>query len=128
MARVKTPSAIRHRKVLNQAKGFRQARRRRFKTAHEAVWHAGQHAYIGRKLRKRDMRSLWITRLGAAVKEQGISYSKFIAALKKANIDLNRKMLADIPGGTPDLHRAGVYTVCSTSYPGCISATGRDHR
>lgn len=102
MARVKSPSALRHRKVLEQAKGFKQARRRRYRAAQEAVLHAGQYAYIGRKLRKRDMRSLWITRLSAAVKEEGMSYSKFIAALKLSNIELNRKMLADIAANDPN--------------------------
>lgn len=101
MARVKSPSLRRHRKVLSLARGFKQARRRRYKTAHEAVLHAGQYAYEGRKLRKRDMRSLWITRLSAAVKQQGLSYSKFIASLKKANIELNRKMLSDIAANDP---------------------------
>ena len=64
--------------------------------------HAGQYAYIGRKDRKGDMRSLWITRLSAAVKQRGLSYSKFIAGLKKENIELDRKILSDIAINDPD--------------------------
>lgn len=102
MARTKSPSAIRHRKVLKQAKGYRQARRRRIKAAKEAVLHAGAYAYHGRKLRKRDMRSLWIIRISAAVKELGISYSKFVSGLKKSKIDLDRKILGDIAATDPE--------------------------
>lgn len=83
------------------AKGFKQARSRRIKTAKEAILHAGQYAYHGRKLRKRDLRSLWITRLSAALKERGLSYSKFIALAKKANVAIDRKMLADIAVNDP---------------------------
>lgn len=101
MARAKSTSSRRHRKVLSLARGFKQSRRRRYRVAQEAVLHAGQYAYVGRKLRKRDMRSLWITRISAAAKEQGISYSKLIANLKKANIELDRKMLADIAANDP---------------------------
>src|SRR3989304_7181271 len=96
MARVKTTSARRHRKFLKRAKGFKQARRVRIQTAKEALLHAGAYAYHGRKLRKRDLRSLWIIRLNAAVRDEGLSYSKFIAGLKKAKIELDRKILADI--------------------------------
>lgn len=94
--RVKSPRHQRHKKILEQAKGFRDARRKRYKVAKEAVLHAGQYAYIGRKLRKRDLRSLWIIRLNAAAREQGLSYSRFISSLKKANIELDRKILSDI--------------------------------
>ncbi|MDP3994814.1 MAG: 50S ribosomal protein L20 [bacterium] len=96
MARVKSIAQIRHRKILKQAKGFKQARRQRVKIAKESILHAGQYAYIGRRLRKRDMRSLWITRLSAAAKERGSSYSKLIAQLKKENIQIDRKILSDI--------------------------------
>ena len=78
------------------AKGYRQARSRRIQTAKEAVLHAGAYAYAGRKLRKRDLRSLWITRINASVKSLGISYSKFIAGLKKEKIEIDRKILAEI--------------------------------
>lgn len=94
--RIKSPRRQRHKKILEAAKGFRDARRKRYKVAKEAVLHAGQYAYIGRKLRKRDIRSLWITRLNAAAREQGLSYSRFISGLKKANIELDRKILSDI--------------------------------
>ncbi len=96
MARVKSPAARKHRKILAKAKGFKQSRSRRIRTAKEAVLHAGQYAYAGRKLRKRDLRATWIMRLNAAVRENGYSYSKFIAALKRANIELDRKILSDI--------------------------------
>src|SRR3989344_3017094 len=101
MARVKSPSAKRHRKILAQAKGFKHARRRRIQTAKEAVVHAGAYAYHGRKLKKRDLRSLWITRISAAVKVEGISYSKFIAGLKKEKIEIDRKILSDLVVNDP---------------------------
>ena len=94
--RVKSTSARRHRKVLKQAKGFRQARSNRFQVAQEAVVHAGAYAFAGRKLKKRDLRSLWIARINAGVVAEGVSYSKFIAGLKKANIEIDRKILSDI--------------------------------
>ncbi|MBI2007552.1 MAG: 50S ribosomal protein L20 [Candidatus Blackburnbacteria bacterium] len=94
--RIKSPRRQRHKKVLKAAKGFRDARRKRYKVAKEAVLHAGQYAYIGRKNRKRDLRSLWITRLNASVREHNLSYSKFISSLKKANIGLDRKILSSI--------------------------------
>ncbi len=96
MARVKSTASRRHRKVLKLARGYKQSRRRRIMTAKEAVLHAGQYAYAGRKLRKRDIRSLWIVRMNAAVRQEGLNYSKFIAALKKNKIDLDRKILAEI--------------------------------
>lgn len=96
MARVKSLASKKHRKVLKLAKGFRNARSRRFKVANEAVMHAGQYAYTGRKLKKRDLRSLWIVRLSAAAKENGSSYSKFIKALKDSKIELDRKILSHI--------------------------------
>src|SRR3990167_6899217 len=101
MARVKSPASRKHREVLKRAKGFRQPRSSRFKVAQEAVLHAGQHAYIGRKNRKRDLRSLWIVRLNTAVREHGLSYSKFMAALKKEKIEIDRKILADIAVSDP---------------------------
>lgn len=96
MARVKSTGSRKHRKILARAKGFRQARRRRIKTAKEAVLHAGQYAYEGRKNKKRDLRALWITRLNAAVRQEDLSYSKFISLLKKAKIELDRKILSEI--------------------------------
>lgn len=96
MARVKTPRRQRHKKVLKAAKGFKQARSRRYRVAREAVLHAGQYAYIGRKRRKRDFRRLWIQRLNAAVREEGLTYSKFIHGLKTASITLDRKILSNL--------------------------------
>lgn len=101
MARVKSIASRKHRELLKRAKGFRQARRTRIQTAKEAVLHAGMYAYIGRKLKKRDLRALWITRLSAAAKEKGTSYSKFIAALKKEKIEIDRKILSDIAATDP---------------------------
>jgi large subunit ribosomal protein L20 len=96
MARVKSPRRKRHKKVMKAAKGFRDARRKRYKVAKEAVQHAGMYAFVGRRDKKGDYRELWIERLNAAVREHDLSYSKFISALKKANILLNRKMLSEI--------------------------------
>ncbi|EKE01413.1 MAG: 50S ribosomal protein L20, partial [uncultured bacterium] len=86
----------RHKKVLKKAKGYYGARSRVFRTAKQAVIKAGQYAYIGRKQRKRQFRSLWIIRVNAAARQNGLSYSKFIAGLKLANIEIDRKILADI--------------------------------
>jgi len=88
----------RHKKVLKLTAGFRGANNRLYKKAHEALLHAGQYAYIGRKLRKRDMRALWITRISAGLHtvNEDIQYSRFINAMKKANVELNRKMLAEM--------------------------------
>lgn len=98
MTRVKTGStrSRKHRKIKKAARGFKQSRRTRVRVAKEALLHAGQYAYIGRKLRKRDLRSLWIIRLNAAVRARGLTYSKFIHGLKIAKIKLDRKILADI--------------------------------
>lgn len=102
MTRIRSVSSRRHRKVLDLAKGFKQSRRRRYKVAHEAVMHAGQYAYEGRKNKKRDLRSLWIVRLSAALKERGSSYSKFISSLNKSKIEINRKVLSDISVKDPN--------------------------
>lgn len=96
MARIKSPSAKKHRKILKAAKGFRQARRIRAHAAQEAVLHAGSYAYHGRKLKKRDLRGLWIIRLNAAARLFGVTYSKLIAGLKKEKIEIDRKILSDI--------------------------------
>jgi len=101
MARVKSKAAIKHRKVLKLAKGYHAARSRRYKTAHEAVMHAGAYAFHGRKLKKRDLRSLWIVRLSAAAKLLGTSYSRLINNLKKEKIELDRKVLSDIAAKNP---------------------------
>ena len=98
MARVKrgVQSKKRHKKILKQAKGYRGARSRTFKVAKQAVQRAGQYAYRDRRVKKRTFRSLWIIRINAAARENGLSYSKLIAGLKKANIDLDRKTVAEI--------------------------------
>jgi large subunit ribosomal protein L20 len=101
MPRVKSIAQRRHRKIREATKGFRNARRRRVKSGKEALMHAGQYAYEGRKNRKRVLRALWIIRLNAAVREHELSYSKFIAALKKANIEIDRKILSDIAINDP---------------------------
>lgn len=84
------------RKVMKAAKGYRGSRSSLYRVAKEAVLKARAHAYIGRKLKKRDMRSLWIARINAACRQNDISYSKFMHGLKVNNIDLNRKVLAEI--------------------------------
>ncbi|KUK79708.1 MAG: 50S ribosomal protein L20 [Microgenomates bacterium 39_7] len=100
MARSKTSTVRKnkHKKVLKLAKGFTGTNNRLFKRANEAVLHAGQYAYAGRKLRKRDMRKLWIIRINAGLTavEADLNYSRFINGLKKNNIEINRKMLADL--------------------------------
>ncbi len=90
------PSRARRKKYLKMAKGYRGGRRRLYRTAREAVERALAYAYRDRKVRKREFRSLWITRINAALRPLGMSYSKFIGGLKKANIALDRKVLADL--------------------------------
>ena len=98
MARIKrSVNALKkRRKVMKLAKGYWGGKSRLFKTAKEAVWKSGQYAYIGRRLKKRDFRKLWITRISAAAKSNGMNYSTFMNGLKKAGITLNRKMLSEI--------------------------------
>ncbi|EKD58150.1 MAG: 50S ribosomal protein L20 [uncultured bacterium] len=114
MTRVKSIET-KHKKIREMAKGFKHAKRRRFGAAKEAVLHAGQYSYIGRRLRKRDLRKLWITRLNAAVRQNGISYSKFIAGLKSNKIALDRKILADIAVADPDTFKEIVSRVYSSN-------------
>lgn len=100
MPRVKTgfTRSRRHKKVLKLTKGFRGTNNRLYKRAHEALLHAGQYAFAGRRLRKRDMRKLWIIRISAGLKQIGetLNYSRFIKNLKDAQVALNRKMLAEL--------------------------------
>ena len=98
MARVKGALATRKRrnKTLKLAKGYFGAKSKLFKTAKEAVMKSGNYAYIGRRQKKRDFRHLWITRISAAAKINGMNYSTFINGLNKAGVQINRKMLADI--------------------------------
>ena len=98
MARVKrgVTARRRHKKILSQAKGYYNARRKVFRVAKQAVTKALQYAYIGRKQKKRNFRSLWITRINAAARINGMSYSRFMNGLLKSGITLDRKVLADI--------------------------------
>ena len=98
MARVKTAKITRkrHKKVLKQAKGYYGAKHYRFRNANQAVLKSLAYAYVGRKDRKSDFRKLWITRINAAARMNGLTYSKLISGLKKANVTINRKMLAEI--------------------------------
>ncbi len=98
MARVKrgVTAGKRHKKILGKAKGYYNARRKVFRTAKQAVIKAGQYAYAGRRIKKRDYRALWIARINAAARVHGLSYSRLIDGLKKAGIGVDRKILADI--------------------------------
>lgn len=103
MARIKGAMATRKRrkKVLKAAKGYYGGKHRLFKTAKQAVMKSGQYAYIGRKQKKRQFRQMWIARISAACKANGINYSTFMNGLKKAEIDLNRKMPSEIAIADP---------------------------
>lgn len=90
-----------HKKVIKQAKGMQQARRSSIKLARQGVIRALQYAYRDRRNKKRDLRSLWITRINAAVREHGVSYSAFMASLKKQNVTLDRKVLAELSVNHP---------------------------
>ena len=94
-------SRRKHRKLLNLAKGYRGLRSRAQKQAHEAVLHAGAYAFHGRKLKKRNFRTLWNLRIGEAVKKEGLSYNIFINKLKKSKVELDRKILADLVVNDP---------------------------
>jgi large subunit ribosomal protein L20 len=98
MARVKrgVVARRRHKKILSRAKGYYNARRKVFRVAKQAVTKALQYAYIGRKQKKRNFRALWIVRINAAAREYGLSYSRLIAGLRKAEINIDRKVLADL--------------------------------
>jgi len=98
MPRVKrgVTAKAKHKKVLAAAKGFRGRRGNVFKIAKQAVMKAGQYAYRDRRNKKRDFRALWITRINAACRIEGVSYSRFMAGLKKGSIDIDRKVLADL--------------------------------
>lgn len=104
MARVKrgVTSHKRHKKVLELTKGHRGGRSKNIREAKSSLLHAGAYAFAGRKLRKRDMRRLWITQLSAAVKMEGLNYSTFIHALQTKNIKLDRKILADLAVNNPE--------------------------
>ncbi|GHB09741.1 50S ribosomal protein L20 [Salinicola rhizosphaerae] len=107
MSRVKrgVVARRRHKKVMKQAKGYYGARSRVFRVAKQAVIKAGQYAYRDRRQRKRQFRALWITRINAAARNNGMSYSRFVAGLKKAGIEIDRKVLADLA-----VHEKGAFT------------------
>ena len=96
------PRHRRHRKVVKQAKGYYGARSRNFKAAKDAVEKAGLYAYRDRRVKKRQFRRLWIIRINAAARQNGLSYSQFIAKLKSKGIDLDRKVLADLAMNEPE--------------------------
>ena len=103
MARVKTArtTRARHKKVLKQAKGYYGAKHYRYRMAKQAVMKSGMYAYVGRKDKKSDFRKLWIVRINAAARMNGLTYSQLIAGLKKANVTINRKMLAEVAVNDP---------------------------
>ena len=105
MARVKrgVTTHAKHKKVIKQAKGFRGRRKNTFKVAKQAVEKSMQYAYRDRKVKKREFRSLWLQRINAGAREMGISYSVFINGLKKLNVDIDRKMLAELAMHEPVL-------------------------
>ena len=98
MPRVKrgVTARARHKKVFKQTKGFRGRRKNVYRVAKQALMKAGQYAYRDRRVKKREFHSLWIARINAAVRELGMSYSTFMAGLKRANIEIDRKVLADL--------------------------------
>ncbi|MEL6568723.1 MAG: 50S ribosomal protein L20 [Pseudomonadota bacterium] len=109
-SRNKVPAHARHKKILKAAKGYRGRRKNTFRTAHSAVWKAGEYAYVGRKVKKRKFRSLWIQRINAAVREHDdtLTYSRFIDGLTKAGIDMDRKVLSDLAIREPEAFGAVV--------------------
>ena len=111
--RVKT-GIVRHKKhsaIRSDVRGYRMTIHKRIRMAKQAQLHAGEYAFAGRKLRKRDFRTLWIQRINGALTKFGISYSKFIDSLKKVNINLNRKSLADLATNHPNVFEAVVKKV-----------------
>lgn len=100
------PSHARRKRVLKAAKGFRGRRKNTITTANAAVDHSLQHNYIGRKLRKRNFRALWIQRINAACREHGVTYSRFISGLLKAGIEIDRKVLSDLAIREPAAFKA----------------------
>ncbi len=119
MARVKrgVTARRRHKKILKLAKGYYNARRKVFRVANQAVIKAGQYAYIGRKQKKRNFRSLWITRINAAARIHGLSYSRFMNGMLKAGITLDRKVLADIA-----VHDAPGFAALAEKAKGALAA------
>ena len=108
MARVKrgVTSHARHKKVIKQAKGYRGRRKNTIKVARQAVEKAAQYAYRDRRVRKREFRALWIQRINAASREHGLNYARFMSGLKRAGIDVDRKILADLAVREPEAFKA----------------------
>jgi len=106
----------RRRKVLKLAKGYRGAKSKLFRVAREQVMKSGQYAYVGRRLRKRDFRRLWIARINAAARANGLSYSRMMDGLNKAGIDINRKMLSEMA-----IHDAAAFTDLATKAKTALS-------
>jgi large subunit ribosomal protein L20 len=113
MTRVKrgTTSLKRRKNILKRAKGFRNARSTKERQAREALFHAGNHAFAHRRDKKNVFRRLWTTRINASVREEGLSYSKFIDALKKKNVTLDRKTLSNFAENYPDIFKRVVDSV-----------------
>lgn len=120
MARVKrgVTAKARHKKVLSKAKGYYGARRKVFKVAKQAVIKAGQYAYRDRRQRKRQFRALWIARINAAARANGLSYSRLINGLKRAEIEIDRKLLADIA-----VHDQEAFTALAEAAKAALPAT-----
>jgi large subunit ribosomal protein L20 len=119
-SRAKVPAHARHKKVIDAAKGYYGRRKNTFRAAKTAVERAGKYAYIGRKQRKRNFRALWIQRLNAAVREHGLTYSRFIDGLAKAGIETDRKVMSDIAIREPDAFKAivdAVKAALASAYP-----------
>lgn len=104
-------SRAKHKKVLRLAKGYRMSRSKTFRRANESVLHSGVYAFAGRRLRRRDIRRLWIQRINAALIPLGIKYSRFIKNLKEAKVELDRKVLADMALKEPEVFKAVVEKV-----------------
>jgi len=113
MVRVKSGMATKrkHNKVLGLAKGYWMTRHKQYRKAQEAVLHAGEYAFKGRKLRKRDFRTLWIIRINAALREIGLTYSQFINKLKLKKIEIDRKILSELATNYPEVFKKVVENV-----------------
>ena len=124
MARVKRAvnSRKNHKKVLKLAKGYYGGKSRLFKTANESVIRALRNAYVGRRLKKRDFRRLWIARINAATRMNGLSYSRFMNGIKLAGIDMNRKMLSEIAINDPGQEHHGYHKLAAN----CRRASGTE--
>jgi large subunit ribosomal protein L20 len=124
MARIKrgVTSHARHKRVLEQAKGFYGRRKNTIRVARQAVEKAGQYAYRDRKTRKRNFRALWIQRINAGAREHGLTYSRFMAGLSAAGLELDRKILADLAMNEPEAFAAVVAQVKAALPPAAVAA------